>query len=251
MTRIAVMSDIHGNSFALDTVLSAFSTIAPDVVVNLGDSLSGAVDPAATARTLRGHADFVTIQGNHDRQLLTRTSDQLGGVDGMAHAAITDDDRRWLSGAQVFHRPTADVIAFHGSPTDDLCYLLETVEEGLFREASDDEVIMRLGDAYGRHSVFLCGHTHLQRSRRLPDGSLVVNPGSVGWPAFADDSPHPHEVQAGTPDARFTVIEQRDDQWTAHEYAVAYDYEAAAARAESHGRGDIAHALRTGGVGSV
>lgn len=251
MTRIAVISDIHGNSFALDAVLSAISAIEPKVVVNLGDSLSGAVDPAATAHTLRAYSEFVTVRGNHDRQLLTSNPDRLVGVDQMTHTVLTEDDRRWLGSAQAVHLLVPDVIAFHGSPTDDLCYLLETVEDGLFREATDDEVVMRLGGAYGRYELYLCGHTHLQRSRTLPDGGLVVNPGSVGWPAFADDSPHPHVVEARTPDARFTVVDRADGRWTAQEYAVAYDHEAAAARAERHGRRDIAHALRTGTADSA
>jgi predicted phosphodiesterase len=249
VTRIAVLSDIHGNSFALDAVLEAVSSENPDLVVNLGDSLSGAVDPGATAERLRSNPGFVTIRGNHDRQLLTVTGDRMGGVDQIADAAITDADRRWMSDARPLARPAAGVLAFHGSPVDDLCFLLETVEASGLREASDDEVIERLGDAYGHYEVYLCGHTHLQRSRVLPDGSLVVNPGSVGWPSFADDAPHPYVVEAESPHARFSVIAHIGDRWTAQEHAISYDHEAAATRAELHGRDDIAYALRTGRVG--
>jgi predicted phosphodiesterase len=249
VTQIAVLSDIHGNAFALDAVLDAVSVANADMVVNLGDSLSGAVDPRATAETLGSHPAFVTIRGNHDRQLLTLTTDRMGGVDQIADAAITGADRLWLSGARPMARPAAGVLAFHGSPVDDLCYLLETVEASGLREASDDEVIERLGDAYGHYEAYLCGHTHLQRSRVLPDGSLVVNPGSVGWPSFADDAPHPHVIEAGSPHARFSVITQIGGRWTAQEHAISYDHEAAATRAELHGRHDIAYALRTGRVG--
>jgi predicted phosphodiesterase len=248
VTRIAVLSDIHGNSFALDAVLDAVSEVNADVVVNLGDSLSGAVDPRTTAETLGSRPGFVTIRGNHDRQLLTVTADRMGGVDQIADTAITDADRLWLSGARPLARLAAGVLAFHGSPSDDLCYLLETVEASGLREASDDEVIGRLGSAYGHYEVYLCGHTHLQRSRVLPDGSLVVNPGSVGWPSFADDDPYPHVIATGSPHARFSVIADTGGRWTAQEHAVSYDHEAAATRAELHRRHDIAYALRTGRV---
>lgn len=248
MTRIAVLSDIHGNSYALAAVLEAVAGLGVDLVVNLGDSLSGAVDPGATAAMLRDHPEFVTVRGNHERQLLTLTRSRMGGLDQIADSAISGDDRRWLRGTRTWERPVPGVIVFHGSPSDDLCYLLETVEPTGVREASDEEVIDRLGDSYGRYDLYLCGHTHLQRARRLLDGSLVVNPGSVGWPAFADDSPHPHVIEAGTPHARFTVVEAVDGRWRAQEHAVAYDHDAAAARAEQHGRPDIAYALRTGHV---
>lgn len=35
----------------------------------------------------------------------------------------------------------------------------------------------------------LCGHSHTPRTLSLPDGRLVVNPGSVGLPAYIDDHP--------------------------------------------------------------
>src|ERR1700722_9431728 len=140
MTRIAVLSDIHGNSFALDAVLDALPGVSADLVLNLGDSLSGAVDPRATAETLGSHPGFVTISGNHDRQLLTVTADRMGGVDQIADAAITGANRLWLGDARPLARPAAGVLAFHGSPVDDLCHLLETVETSGLREASDDEV---------------------------------------------------------------------------------------------------------------
>lgn len=244
--RLAALADIHGNAYALDAVVTAVTDMRVDLVVNLGDSVSGVVDPAATIATLRDHSEFISVRGNHERQLLTLAATQMGTVDRIADLALSAEDRRWLDRAQMIQRPYPRVLAFHGSPIDDTCHLLHTVGRNGLREASDDEVIARLGDAYGRHDLFLCAHTHLQRVRRLPDGSVVVNPGSVGWPAYADDTPHPHVIEAGTPHARFTVVEHDDSGWTAEEYSIEYDSESAAARAEHHGRRDIAYALRHG-----
>ncbi len=112
------------------------------------------------------------------------------------------------------------MLGFHGSPDDDLQYLLETVTPDGLRQATDDEVVERLGDAYGSYALFLCGHTHLQRTRRLPDGSLVVNPGSVGWPAYIGDAPYPHSVEAGTPHARFAVLDGIGATWQVSQHAV-------------------------------
>ena len=144
------------------------------------------------------------------------------------------------------------MLAFHAVPDDDATYLTQTVvgptaeyPSGM-REATDDELVERLGSAYGAHDLYLCGHTHLARTRRLPDGSLLVNPGSVGWPAYFDDAPLPHRVEVGAPEARYAIASDAAGGWTAQLVAVPYDHEAAAASADRLGRPDIAHVLRTG-----
>jgi len=43
----------------------------------------------------------------------------------------------------------------------------------------------------------------------LADDRLVLNPGSVGLPAYDDDQPVPHIVENGTPEARYAIV-QRD-----------------------------------------
>ena len=70
------------------------------------------------------------------------------------------------------------------------------------RPATEAEVLERLDPAATEHRLLLCGHTHLQREMRLPTGALVLNPGSVGWPAYDDDHPHDNVIEAGTPHAR-------------------------------------------------
>lgn len=246
--RIAAISDIHGNTPALRAVLAEIDRLGADLIVNLGDIVSGGVDPRGTLDLLRQRTEVVTISGNHERQVLTFPEERMSASDRLAASVVTAADRKWLRDLPASIEPVAGVLAFHGTPTDDLYYLTETVEPTELREATDDEIIQRLGDTYGRYELYLCGHTHLQRTRRLPDGALLVNPGSVGWPAYDDDEPHPHNVEAGTPHARFTIIESNGNSWSAQEFAIEYDYELAARTALANGRADVAHALRFGRV---
>jgi diadenosine tetraphosphatase ApaH/serine/threonine PP2A family protein phosphatase len=84
---------------------------------------------------------------------------------------------------------------------------------------------------------------------KLPDGGpLVVNPGSVGCPAYADpDGDPPHVSEAGTPHARYAILTLDGSLGARVEMiALPYDHEAAARRAEANGRPDWARALRTG-----
>ena len=83
---------------------------------------------------------------------------------------------------------------------------------------------------------------------QLPTGALVVNPGSVGWPAYDDDHPYPHVMEAGTPHARYAIADDATGRWSAEFRTVDYDWEQAAAIAEANGRPDVAGALRTGRV---
>ena len=58
----------------------------------------------------------------------------------------------------------------------------------------------------------LCGHSHIARAVRLSDGRLIVNPGSVGSPGYRDIHPFPHVMEAGTPDARYAILELLDGE---------------------------------------
>ncbi len=195
--RIAVLSDVHGNLGALEAVLGDVAGQSVDVTVNLGDLLSGGLQPRETGDRLLS-LDLPTVRGNHERQVLTIPPEQMGASDRLAYDTITSVHRAWLTSLPLTLEVADGVLAFHGSPTNDLTYLLETVEEDGARPATHREVLDRLGDEADR-PLLLCGHTHLQRAMPLPTGATVVNLGSVGWPAYADDQPHPHVMEAGTP----------------------------------------------------
>jgi predicted phosphodiesterase len=242
--RIAAISDVHGNLPALDAVLEDIAEESVDLVVNLGDLLSGGVQPRETADRLM-ELDLPTVRGNHERQLLTFPRERMGLSDRLAHDTITARHREWLATLPLTLAPAPGVLAFHGSPTDDLVYLLETVDPDGARRATEAEVVDRLGSSVDE-GLLLCGHTHLQRSMRLATRALVVNPGSVGWPAYSDDLPHPHVMEAGTPHARYAVVDDRGGEWAVEFRSVAYDWERAAAIADANGRPDVAGALRTG-----
>jgi predicted phosphodiesterase len=107
-----------------------------------------------------------------------------------------------------------------------------------------EEIVSRTGTAQA--SLILCGHTHLPRSVHLEDGRMIVNPGSVGLPAYQDDLPFPHKVQAGSPHARYAIVEKLNNQWSTEMIALTYDWDIMASIAQARDRLDWARALRTG-----
>jgi diadenosine tetraphosphatase ApaH/serine/threonine PP2A family protein phosphatase len=75
---------------------------------------------------------------------------------------------------------------------------------------------------------------------------MIVNPGSVGAPAYRDMYPVPHVVEVGTVDACYAVLELRADRWIVTFRQVPYDHRAAAQLAREKGQMDWASALETG-----
>ncbi|PTQ13119.1 YfcE family phosphodiesterase [Sphingomonas oleivorans] len=241
--RIAAISDIHGNLAALDAVLADIARRNVDLVVNLGDIFSGALFPRETADRLMP-LGFPTIRGNHERQILTLDPGRMGPSDRLAADCLTPDQKGWIAALPETLRISEEVLLVHGTPDSDLAYFLETVDETGLRPATMAEIEARAGNEPAR--LILCGHTHMPRVARLDDGRLIVNPGSVGLPAYEDDRPFPHKIEAGSPYARYAIAERGDGQWTARLLIVGYDWNEAADIAAARGRQDWARALRTG-----
>ena len=241
--RLAVVSDIHGNLPALTAVVRDFESRGVDAVINLGDSLSGPLLPLETAHFLMAQS-WVHLAGNHERQVLTGKSGTWNASDEFTHAELTDRELAWMASQKPCQPYGADVLLCHATPRSDTEYFLETVEGGRVRAATPSEVEQRLGETDA--SLVLCGHTHLPRAVHTRRRQLIVNPGSVGLPAYDARRPEPHVIENGTPDARYALLEKRDGSWTASLLAVPYDHTAMSELARSRGRDDWAHALATG-----
>jgi len=241
---LAVISDIHGNLPALQAVLADIANRAVDRVINLGDHLSGPLWPSETARFLRKQRDWVHILGNHDKNLFALPEKDLNPSDAQTRTALTQADIHWLKTLTPIHMLTPEIVSFHGGYADDTAYLLQRVEKGKVREATDEEIRRSLPDY--PWELVLCGHTHLPGIRSLSPGPLVVNPGSVGLQAYDDDQPDYHVMATGSPEARYAIVERRQNRWAATIIKVAYDHQKAAARAAENHRPDWETALLTG-----
>ncbi len=245
--RIALLSDIHGNLPALEAVVADLTRRGVDAVVNLGDSLSGPLLPRETAQYLMAR-DWTQLAGNHERQILD-DSKPRGTSDEYARSQLGTAELQWLATLRPWHDWGDGVYLCHATPQSDLIYLLETVEPGRVRVASAQELESRLGTV--RAPLIACGHSHVARSVRAPDASLIVNPGSVGLPGFIAQTPYPHIMQSAAPDARYAIVERRAGRWTAALITVPYDWDSMADLAQTRGRPEWSRALRTGYVSDL
>ena len=235
--KIAVISDIHGNRLALEAVLDDIVRQGVDGTFNLGDLVSGPMEPNWVADILMD-LDIPTVRGNHDRFLIDNPPDKLDAVDRFAQERMEARHRAFMNSLPETLAFMDDVFLCHGTPTSDEDPWLDGWWTGRTSTQPDEQDVAAKAEGFD-YPVLLCGHTHIPRAVRLRDGRLIVNPGAVGI-----------QFNIGSPDARYAIIERRDGKFHPSFYAVPYDYFGAARQAEANGFPHWRTALTTGWAGA-
>lgn len=246
--RIAIVSDIHGNLLALEAVLEDLKAQAPDVVVNLGDCVSGALWPEETAQLLI-EKNWLTIRGNHDRQLFDRPLEEMGATDAFTLPLLSNASREWLHALPATARLSEEIFLCHATPTNDDLYLTEKVVGPKGHIPTEAEIREKLDGESA--PVIFCGHTHIPRLIKLSTGQTILNAGSVGLPSYDDDRPNHHVMEAGSPHARYAIATKTGDTWDFTERMIEYDWDRAAQQAANNGRDDWAASLKNGFFGPL
>jgi predicted phosphodiesterase len=198
--RYLILSDIHANIDALESVLAAAPADTWDRVIVLGDLVGYGAEPNAVIERVRALDPLVVIRGNHDKAA-------SGIDDGSSFNYVAKLSAQWTSEAlSPEHREYLHALPqgpvnidetveiCHGAPFDEDHYIFD----------SDDAA--RALDAASR-PLCLFGHTHLpvvfRRHPALFDGFMpegpddatlevieginyMVNVGSVGQPRDGD-----------------------------------------------------------------
>jgi putative phosphoesterase len=184
--RVAIISDIHGNAVALESVLRDLAREVIDCTVCLGDVASGGPQPGEVIARLRASACPV-VMGNMDAWCLdpqpgqgkSKNARRGGEVRSWGIRQLSTDDLAFL---QSF-RHVVDVsleavhlLCCHGSPRSN--------EQSMAAGTADDGLAEMLSGS--RATVVAAGHTHTQMLRYYGDTTLL-NPGSVGAPIPASE----------------------------------------------------------------
>ncbi|MBK4214506.1 metallophosphoesterase family protein [Paracoccus caeni] len=246
--KFAIIADIHGNADALRAVIEDMARHNLDAVVNLGDCLSGPLAARETAEILMA-SRIISIRGNHDRWLVEQQPSEMGPSDRAAHEQLDPRHLDWLAGLPEVlcfsGGLSGDVFLCHGTPNSDVTYWMEQVlPSGMVTMRSHDAIA---AEAAGLDaSLILCGHTHIPRLVRLATGQVILNPGSIGCPAYTDDQPVFHVMETGSPAASYAIAAQSPQGWAVSFHQVPYDTRRMVDLARRAGRDDWATALGTG-----
>ena len=242
--KLAVISDIHGNIAALEATLADIGRRGISEIVNLGDCLSGPFDAVATAERLMS-LQLPTVRGNHDRALYDRPRDEMGTWEQWVIDDLNSAHIDWLQSFPMTLR-IGGALLCHATPEkDDQNWLEYRGKERRLIARDLKDIAVHSADADAE--LILCGHTHVPRVVRLPDGPTIANPGSVGCPAYLDTRTSPHFIhQMGSPDARYAIVEAQEDSFQVDLISVPYDASEMAELARKKGAESWAQAVTTG-----
>jgi predicted phosphodiesterase len=173
--RIAVVSDIHGNLMALDAVMTDLESQHVDDVWCGGDVAWGG--PWATECIARvREAGWTTVKGNTDVWV---TGDPQPFTDDESRAmiekfaaahAVSPDDARWLLNLPLGHSPRGSLLLVHGTP------------QSPFEAPEPGAPAASFAPYENSANIVVYAHVHRAFVRRLADGTIVCNTGSVGLP---------------------------------------------------------------------
>jgi putative phosphoesterase len=199
--RVLVLADIHGNRAALDAIREPF-----DVCVCVGDLVDYGPEPGPCIDWVRANAAHC-VRGNHDHGVAQDVDVQ--GVAGFRYltsvtrplsvAAVTPEQRRYLADlptSRMFTLGGKRVLLVHATPRDPMDEYAPP-EVGFWKP--------RLAGL--KVDYVLAGHTHVPYTLQV-NGTLVVNPGSVGL------------SRDGDPRAAYAIIDGDDVQLKRIEYPV-------------------------------
>lgn len=243
--KIAILSDIKSNVYALEAVIEDTKRKKVDVLINLGDSFLGPIAPKETYDLIRKN-NFITLLGDEDRQILEASLAQLEVNDILrfVYNDLNDEVLYWIQELPFEKLIGEDFYMIHGTYQDDSLYLLEDSSSGNLELHNDKKILESLDDI--KSKFVFCGNSCTPRCVNLSSGQVVINPGSVGVQAFIKNLPNKHTIENNHIDASYVILTVEDGQYDIELVKVPYDVQKAASRASQNGREDWAKRLKTG-----
>ena len=204
--KVAVLSDIHGNFQALESVMEDVKANNCEQVFCLGDLAMAGPQPRMVIDYVRKQNNWTVIQGNTDKMIADFSPEILQNVKNnfpvMANALaddvifIEEDKKDYLRNLPAQKELTLEgvkLLLVHGSPrrnNEDILpdMPLKIIEEML--EGTNADLIF-------------CGHTHVPAGYQTNKKQTVVNVGSAGRPMT--DEPKACYVIADFQDGGFSI----------------------------------------------
>ena len=189
--RIALLSDIHANLYALEAVLHDAQHRSIDRYVLLGDTVYFGLYPRKTLDLLETLDPLVFIKGNTDANIedieevrvTSAFESYLVDVALFTRDALSEEQRRMLQNCPISLETQLEertMLFCHGSPysfTDSL------LPEG----KTEPEVSEKIASEHAE--LILCGHTHRPGDFSVSD-HRVINPGGIGYSFNGDTRAH-------------------------------------------------------------
>ena len=243
--RIAVISDIHSNIYALNEVLADIKNRHIDLTVCTGDLVGYATRPNEVIETLK-EEKILTIMGNYDEAIGNFKiicgcdyPDPKDAEKAGLSMHFTSEETKPENKTYLRNLPKEATFTFNNKTIKFVHGSTRVINEYLKENSKEAEEVM--GELV--EDILVCGHTHIPYSKYYGE-KLLVNAGSVGKP------------KTNTPDANYVIIDiQNEDEIGQKEPSVkveiievTYDFEKMAREIEENEilPNDFARLIREG-----
>lgn len=235
--KIAVISDIHSNVYALEKVLDDINSKNVDLVVCTGDLVGYGTRPNEVIEIIK-NKKIITVMGNYDDAIGNlkivcgcdykdpKDAEKAGLSMHFTANETTDENKEFLRNllnelTLKVHNKTIKFV--HGSTRLINEYLRENSDEAnaVMNELNED--------------ILICGHTHIPYFKSYGE-KLLINAGSVGKP------------KTNSPNANYVIVEVCEKNVDVKICEVEYDYEKFAKEIEENEilPNDFARLIREG-----
>lgn len=219
--KVAIISDIHGNMQALNTVLEDIKKENCEKIFCLGDLAMAGPEPVKAIQTVKGlleEGKLDLIQGNTDEMIAKydEFGEKVKAAFPVMGAALENDVKiipddlkdflKNLPSQKLMTIEGLDVLLVHGSPRRN--------DENILPDLSEEKIEEILAGT--KADIIFCGHTHMPCEYKTKNDQIVVNDGSVGRP-FTED-----------PQACYAVADFFDGKFEFMHKFLDYDNETAA-----------------------
>lgn len=221
--RIAVISDIHSNIYALNEVLADLKKRNVDLTVCTGDLVGYATRPNEVIETLR-REKILTIMGNYDEAIGNfkiicgcdypdpKDAEKAGMSMHFTGQETTPENKAYLR-----NLPKEATITFNNKTIKFVHGSTRIINEYLKENSKEAEEVM--GELV--EDILVCGHTHIPYAKYYGD-KLLVNAGSVGKP------------KTNKPDANYVIMDIQDSTVEIEIIEVPYDFDKIAKEIEEN-----------------
>lgn len=212
MTKYTIISDIHGNYPALESIIDQSE---PDNYLVTGDIIGLMGFPKETAQTVHDISSYA-VKGNHDISVVEYneglvSNEQLSEFERTSvKSALTDDLEEWITSLDPYTEIHEEsILMAHAVPDPDPAQASGLDSSGVLKR-DYPTIGVQIDEAF---NFVLLGHTHQQGTvdcRKFPDQDVIIaNAGSAGQPLNGK--------------ARYVEIDT--DELTADPYIAQYDEE--------------------------
>lgn len=177
--KFGVISDIHGNSTALNAVLNKLSQQHVDEIICCGDIIGIGGSPSEVITTVQNNCSYI-IKGNHDvYPFVGDLNSEVAQLEKeLFFDKTTNEQQSWLYKLPSYlYISSHDILVAHSKPNKPNSLGLENGNSGV----KPRDYTAYMSDVESKYVTL--GHTHTQHTvngAKFGHNVLMINPGSVG-----------------------------------------------------------------------